>query len=438
MATDEQIDGLIDNLKQLTEALPAARTLGDVLAVKLLATQACLQFSTECSGQVTTSQVGRLLDARAEFARQSHPKIMAGVNRPGFSPTFSRSAFGRRTAEVQGLPRGLRAALARLPDPALREIAYLNERVADSLIDVSFLASFDMTPPAAASLLQFNLANFVISHPQVLQSLPPVVKAQLHSGALPQRWISRSHSLFSEVANTQEAVIIDIAQAQGINRIDTLRWISEAVDTRSTQTLRRAIQTLKKPLYFFTTDEVHDLPSSDFDHFDGKLSMAAIVRHARRGKILYDSERYALIESDVQPSRRYFIRFPTHSAVFAEAGTEESAAAYHAAPLAFVLKHYRQRKKSVECSLLRSDIDRLEGFKRELAVAATAVRFSEEFAHFARAGVASIPSAGFAAAAYFVVCRQLGLQDASTVAALEGIVHLILSTIAKVGKGAIR
>lgn len=427
MQSDNQIDSLARETSTLATALQAGKTLGDILAVRLLAIDLWLRFAAEVSPQITTAQLERLIDSRIVFAQHNSPKLNALLNRPGIAPCFSRNGVGRRTPEVRRLPRKLRVAIARLPDNMLRLATYTTNLVSDSIIDIALLNNLDLSPEDAASLLQFNLPNIAVKNPEILSSLPEKVKRHLQAANATRVWFSKSHSLFAEFSGNREAIIIDIERAQGLTRLDLLKELQNAVDTRSTGAVRAAIRCLKSQLWFFGSSETAPLPKSDFFRYDGSLTLSAMIRHARKADILYDHGEYAIFDAAAEPGRRYFVRLPAYAAAFVSEQTEGSEEAYRAAPLRFVIEHSAERSKSQLILSLRTDLDRLESLRGEIGVAATADRLSERLSNLAKSGLAAVPQSAFAATAYLLVAQQLGFREAPQIAALEGFVHLLIA-----------
>lgn len=431
MPSDNQIVAIVQETRALADALHDGKTLGDILAVRLLALDLWIRFAAESSSSITTGQLERILDARIAFSQRNSPQLHAFLNRPGIAPCFSRTVLGRRTPEVRRLPRELRSAIAHLPDSMLRLTTYATNLTSDVIIDVVLLCSLDLLPEDAATLLQFNLPSAAIKNPGILLSLPAQVKGHLSSSSDTRAWFSRSHPLVQQFASTREPIIIDVERACGRARLALLRALYCATETRSADAVRTAMRCLKSEAWFFSASETTPLPGIDLAYFDDSLTLSAIIRHVRKGEILYDHGEYAVFDTITEPTRRYFLRFPSYPRAFVSESTGAFQEEYLQAPLRFVINHSAERSRSELALGIRSDLNQLEGFRREVGVAATAEWLSTRITSLTSRGIAALPQSVFAASAYFLVAHQLGFHDAPTIAALEGFVHLIIRTLGK-------
>lgn len=432
MPTDSEMEALDRDLKALRLATRIANNLCDILAIQLVTVHRWLSFCGGSSPAISTAQVERLLDIQVAFTAQQRPVIGALLTRPGISPGFSRNLFGQLRPAVRRLPRTLRKCIASFPDHTLRVAADATVSISHALIGVAILDSFSMATEDAASLLQMFLSSFAIRHPEALASLPEKVKAHLSSATVPQLWFSHSHQLLADFSSTRQPAIIDMGRALGQSQLDLLKSLAAAVETHSTAAVRDAIRSLRAQSWFFATSEIRPLPTKDFSRLDGTLSFATLLRHARKGQIIYDSGEYAILDASSEPNRRYFLRFPSYATWFAEEPSDEHEDAYRSSPLRFALRHSPERVRSSSSRAIHAQINLLESFRSEVAVAGIADLIKGRVDNLARAGAASVPEAAFTATAYFLVARQLGMNDAPTIAALEGFVHLLIRTFTNV------
>ncbi len=429
MPTDQEIQALESDLHDLSLALRASNNLCDVLAIQLSILDRWFSFFHDVDSIISTLQVERLLDIQIAHGHRAGPRLHALLNRPGITPGFSRGFFGRLRPEVRKLPRTLRQGIANLPDRSLRLAVYTTALLTIAIIGVTAVDCFSMSDADAASILQMSLPRIAVKHPEVLTLLTVKIRNHLTAASAPQLWFSRSHPLFKDFPSPPEATIIDIGRACGQRRLDLLKALAQATEERSAAAVGDAIKLLKLEGDFFATTKVTKMPAGDFERFDGTLTFATILRSARKSNILYDHGEYAILQTSEAVSHRFFIRFPSFPAAFIEEETEQLAADYLAAPLKFAIKHSAERLRSANLLSMRTEIDILEGFRREISMAHAAAFVSQRLNNLARSGLSSIPEAAFTATAYLLVARQLGIQDATTIAALEGFVHILLRSL---------
>lgn len=420
---------LVEQTQALTITMRIARSFHDVIGIQLAHFLSVGQFCAAAQHNVLAdTDVRELMGTLGEYGSAEAATLNEMSARVGQATGFSRNLFGLLPRPIRQLPRYFRSLVSRIDSISAHDIAFVIQQVGPVVTGCRILESFSMPNDAALRIIHGSIASTVAAHPGIVSALPTAVRALIRSATPIESQFNLAHPIVREWSGERRPILCNIHVAHADCDFDVLQSLVYAVSDCNVNSVRKAQWSVKNKISFYTSRERRPLPDSGFSAFDSTYNRSSLLRDTERATVLHESQQIAVVDLETRPNTRYFIMFPLAMEWFTSCSTRDNLQAYTEAPLSFARAHRGETKTTIGLAVARDTLDALNQFRKQMALAVAENYVVTVSKGTLDRGLAAVPGALATSVAYLIVARQLNISEAQTLAALEGLVHLLLGT----------